>query len=40
MQSDVEMLSIQAMEAYEINNHITGEEAIKCLKLIRRERYE
>lgn len=28
IQSDVEMLSIQAMEAYAIRNHITGEEAM------------
>lgn len=28
VQSDVEMLSIQAMETYAIRNHITGEEAI------------
>ena len=28
VQSDVEMLSIQAMEAYAIRNHITGEEAM------------
>lgn len=28
IQSDVEMLSIQAMEAYAIKNHISGEEAM------------
>lgn len=28
IQSDVKMLSIQAMEAYAINNHISGEEAM------------
>ena len=28
IQSDIEMLSIQAMETYAKRNHITGEEAI------------